>query len=265
MTTSKTLIRTVGLLGVSSAVFAGCAEDGSSRRMSREIAEAALDDVSASTEALSLATGQIGLFVDARTGTSLDAALELAAHLSTTLPCADVDDDVLVVHYDACEDVRIGGSHRVRVMASDEDGLTVRHEFEHFSSNRSEIDGKLVVVWSRLGQVELTYALAFMRTRDGARGTVAGTSRFEAYGGLWQGVYTLDGQHVAVGSAGASRLTLEGQRTRWMDPVPEAGVITAVRDSGTAVIEFERASERSIIATVETDEGDRVVAYATLP
>ncbi|MBI4952089.1 MAG: hypothetical protein HY908_08650 [Myxococcales bacterium] len=224
------------------------------------IAEAtdALVEATGATQALVLTARAIEL------GTSFaavdDPETSAAAHgarLLVDLPCALVAVDgatVSVEHGAECAVMgrALAGSQLITIVANDDEGIVVDHEWTGLTDGIVSVDGWAEAVWldGDEGRTVL-HEISWTRLADERTG-VGYTELYQspAAGGLAEGVL-LEGLAFWTGLRGEWGLELYGADVRWVDAVPQAGLYVLDTPYSKSVhLSFQRLDPVSISVTV---------------
>ena len=235
--------------------------------LTAEEAREALDEVSLSSQALSLSSSSQELVVetDFTIGEAVEnAAAKIRDFVITQLPCAEVSlqDATLTVQYGAnsaesCQynGHTFSGEHRISVQRNEQAEVLVDHRWTDFTNGEVKVDGYAHVSWSlKDPSRHVEHELEWERLSDGRMGTGSGDRVQRALGGGIREGISVDGSRAWEGERGRWDLNIDNIEMRWIDPVPQSGTLELVTpyDDKTASLSFHRSDASAIRVTFET-------------
>jgi hypothetical protein len=234
--------------------------------LTAEEAREALDEISVSSQALSLSSSSEELVVE--TDFTIGEAVESAAEkirdfVVSQLPCAEItlQNATLSVQYGATEDPctynghTFSGEHEIRVERNQKSEVLVHHQWTDLSNGEITVSGFADVTWSLDDPSRhVVHELDWVRLVDGRTGTGSGDRVQRALGGGIREGISVDGSRAWEGERGRWDLDIDEIEMRWVDPVPQAGKLELVTpfDDKSASLTFKRADESTIGVTFET-------------
>jgi hypothetical protein len=251
---------------------AGCGEEA----LTAKEALQALEEVALSSQAETSSSGTIEISTNFTIGAAVTAAAEeLEDFIISQLPCAEItlDGAKLIIEYGVHEGnctyhgQTYTGSHSIEIVSASEGNLVVHHEWTELANQTVEVSGTADVTWSTAeGSRNVVHELDWTRLSDGFAVTGSGDRTQAALNGNILEGFTVEGMRAWTSERGDWDLDIEGLEARWIDPVPQAGVLeltTPFEGAGgknkTATLSFERVDEDTIAVTVAS--GDKSFSF----
>lgn len=243
--------------------------------LTREEAQAALEELEVSAEATALTGSSVEIATSFTIGQAAEAAaMEIRSFVESQLPCAEVavSGATVMVTYGARPGTctyrgqTYAGSHTITVMRNVMDDVVVSHTWSDFRNQTVEVDGSAMVTWSFANRTRhVSHTLTWTRMRDGRTGTGTGDrTQGVLEGGLVEG-FTEDGERTWTGEEGRWMLAIAGVQMRWVDPVPQAGRYVLDTPFGKQLtVTFARTAPRTIRATVTSGPRTYEIDVTTL-
>lgn len=253
------------LLAALLALAAGCNPDEDDQPLTRDEAEAALDEAARSTGAEALTSEMVTLTTDFTLGDALDAAAEnLRAFVATQVPCATVTRAERSVTVDfgdtgACRYNGRAWTGRAEVTVTRaDDTVAVEHRWTDLSDGRLTVEGTATVTWDPSARSRRV--IHAMRWSDGEHTGSGEGDRTQTLLDDGDGIH-VDGERRWIGFAGGEwALSIEGVELRRRDPLPQSGRYVLTNPwQRTLVLGFTRADARTI--TVEITGGRRSFSF----
>ncbi len=246
-------------LSVLSVCIGGC------NALTAEEAKQAVEEVTLSSQALTLASGSIEIATDFTIGDAVEAAAEeIREFIQTQLPCAEITltGATLSIVYGALpgdcyyNGQRYDGEHTIRVVSATLGSLKVHHEWRELKNSRVSVSGTADVTWSAADSSRHVVHNLNWKKIPGDEEVVGGGDRMQTVlsGGLLEGI-SIEGERHWTSSSGEWDLDIQNVEVRWVDPVPQAGsyVLDTPFDK-TADISFERIDEDTIKVTISSGQ-----------
>jgi hypothetical protein len=197
-------------------------------------------------------------------GAVQDAAQDLADFWQSQAPCSvvTVAGATLTVDYGSLDDTcewdgkTYAGITEVTVASASIGSVEVDHTWTGFTDGRVTVDGGATVLWDGSALTrDVTTDHTWTDNSTGetvdvtghhVMGTLDGTTFFDS------GI-TLDGDRQWTGDDGAEwTLDMTGVEARWIDPAPQAGVLTVTAPNEKQLtITFSRVDDNTIRADLE--------------
>lgn len=249
---------------VLTALFVGCG----TAPVSYGEASEALTEASNESQAIALASNTIEISTNFTIGMGVQHAVdELKQFVQTELPCATVtlQGATLTVQYGTqgtqgmClwHGQKITGTHAITVSKAD-DTVEVTHAWTEIKNDKVSLTGTATVTWSKTDKSRhIVYALDFTRLSDSVKASGSGDvtqkilDETMALSSPENGLQ-LDGTQSWTGPKGTWKLTIDGVKFRWKDPLPFIGSYAVETPASKIVtLTFERVDETTIEATLE--------------
>ncbi|GAB4211655.1 MAG: hypothetical protein OHK0013_33620 [Sandaracinaceae bacterium] len=264
-----TMARRVGGVLVAALLLPACGA------LTREEAQAALEELEVSAEATALTGSSVEIATSFTIGQAVEAAaMEIRSFVESQLPCAEVvvSGATVTITYGArpgtCtyRDQTYAGSHTITVMRNAMDDVVVSHTWSDFRNQTVEVDGSAMVTWSFDDRTRrIAHSLTWTRMRDGRSGTGTGDRTQGVLGGGLVEGFTEDGERTWTGEEGRWTLDISGVQMRRVDPLPQAGRYVLDTPFGKQLtVTFARTAPRTIRATITSGPRTYEIDVTTL-
>ncbi|MCP4680031.1 MAG: hypothetical protein GY854_31980 [Deltaproteobacteria bacterium] len=233
----------------------------SCQALTAEEARQALEEVTLSSQALSLASGSVEIATDFTIGDAVEAAAEeVREFIETQLPCAEVTltGATLSIVYGALpgdcfyNGRRYKGMHTITIVSAAVGKLEVHHEWTNLENNQVSVSGTADVTWSSADSSRHVVHELTWKELPGGETVVGGGDRTQTVlqGGLLEGI-RVDGNRDWTSESGDWDLEINAVEARWIDPVPQSGSYTLDTPfNKTVEMSFSRVDEDTIEVTV---------------
>ena len=229
-------------------------------------AQVAIEEVSLTGEADSIASGTIEIATTFTIGAAVEtAAQELRDFVNSQLPCAEVSlsGSTLSVEYGVnpgnCtyRGHTYSGTHSISIDKNGPGEVMVHHEWASLSNGTLSVTGTADVTWSAAASSRhVVHDVTWTRLSDGRTGEGTGDrTQTPLAGGLSEGI-AVDGARTWVsGGGGLWDLAIQDVEMRWADPVPESGAYVLATPQGKSLtMSFARKDDDTISVTLTSGE-----------
>ncbi len=233
--------------------------------LTAEEAQQSLEEVSLSSQALTLASGTVEISTNFTIGQAVEeAARDLRDFIESQLPCAEIvlSGATLNVVYGAkpgnCtyNGQTYSGTHTITVSSTAIGNLVVDHTWKNLANQTVSVSGTAHVTWSawnvsRQIEHDLTWTRTSNNTVTKGRGDRTQTL---LQGGAGEGI-EVDGDRYWKSSLGDWDLEIKGVEIRWIDPVPQSGsYILDTPFDKTVTLTFDRVDWDTIQVTISSGQ-----------